>query len=231
MGDLAFLSGRTAEAKLNFEVVRDESEAMLEADRGAAQELRKQLALALDKLGDLARFAAAALAVERVRQSLRRMAERPGMTSSLAAAIESACAERLAVYRAAERAIQDEASIDGHPPEIALSLKRLRALQLARSGRRDGAARVAQELERGHPGDVETLLAVARVYAICAGSTTSKTAAPAAAQVRDYGDRAVDALAKAIKIEKGSIIGSSFQPDFESIAHHPRLAPILQIEP
>ena len=49
--------------------------------------------------------------------------------------------------------------------------------------------------------------------------------------MREYGDRSVGALAMAIKIEKGSITGPSFQPDFESIAHHPRLASILQIEP
>ena len=79
MGDLAFLSGRTEEARQNFQAARDESEAMLRARRGDSLEVRKQLALALDKLGDLARFAAdvptAQAAFSRARQVRMEMPE------------------------------------------------------------------------------------------------------------------------------------------------------------
>jgi tetratricopeptide (TPR) repeat protein len=177
------------------------------------------------------RFQEAAHLVERARQSLRGMAERPGMTPSLRAAIEFATATGLAVYRAADQAIEDEASISARPPEIALRLKRLRALQLARIGRREEAARLGAEMARSQSSDASTLVDVARVDAICAGPAASTTTTPAPQQARDYGDRSVDSLAVAIKLQGDSLEGSSFQPDFESIAHHPRLASILQIEP
>jgi predicted negative regulator of RcsB-dependent stress response len=60
IGDLALLSGRTADARRSFEAARDQAEALITAAPGGAASLvepRRHLARALDKLGDLATMA------------------------------------------------------------------------------------------------------------------------------------------------------------------------------
>ena len=187
---------------------------------GDVIECCKSLADVASRSGD---FNEAASWIRRALLALEKGVARGLATPVQSAPITTAIETQLAVYQGASRALDDERFIDTQPPGVSKDLRLLRALTLASRGRCAEAASAAAGMLSAVPHDGETLVGVARIYASCARAlerqVAAETAGPAAS-VREYQDKAVEALREAARVAPAKL-HAIFAPDLDPIRRHP----------
>ncbi len=131
--------------------------------------------------------------------------------------------------KSAARAIADAGSIAGHPPKTARVIWAIRAVTLARKGAIAAAAESAEALRKLAPDDPDSLLAVARAYALCLRSAQG-TPAPTAAPVPDSATcrrRAIDAFKSARHLRPSIPENGLLDPDLNMLYREPDFRRLL----
>jgi tetratricopeptide (TPR) repeat protein len=120
-----------------------------------------------------------------------------------------------AVYAIAARGLEDTTKVLAQKTEFVPGLLRVRGLALARRHRYREAADIAEQLRKTAPAEALSLLAIARIYALCAQG-------PDSAQKQHYLDLAADAFEEALRRSPALGQGQPLEPDLAPLREHPK---------
>ena len=156
---------------------------------------------------------------EQIRENVRALAEAGLINEGRRAELDSLNAGLESVYRQAQRAIDEPAWIATQPPMLARSLWAVRCLALAHRGDVRAATEAAETLRKLAPADVGYLIDVARTYALCVPTASTKSAAGSAKDTlpsNECARKAIDTLKAAVKLEPNLLATGWLNPDFNS---------------
>jgi tetratricopeptide (TPR) repeat protein len=127
------------------------------------------------------------------------------------------CLHYMVVFAGAAVGLDDLRGLLGKSSEIVPDLLQVRALGLARSGQVRKAVDSVEEFRKRSPGSALNHHAIARIYALCAQSTS-----PADAMRKLYTGKALEAFGEALRQAPELGQGQPLQPDFAVLRDEPQ---------
>jgi eukaryotic-like serine/threonine-protein kinase len=176
------------------------------------------------------RFEEAAAWIEQACKSVRDSAAAGLITTRMRESLDAGHSVTGAVFLLGRQAIDRPASINQQPKEIAVRLWAVRALALPRRGDLGQAIEAAEKVRKLGPLDADSLVVVARTYALCqhaAARDGERRATPAETNHTVYAEQAIEALRAAERAQPGCLKDAWLEPELNLLYSNAEYRKIL----